>query len=53
MIELVGANGAVDSGDLSVEDIAGIFGSVEGFKSSEPAVRDERKEESTGDSYDF
>ena len=53
IVELVGANGAVDSGDLSVEDIAGIFGSVEGFKAGEPAVRDERKPESTGNDYDF
>ena len=53
VIELVSGNGSVDSGDLSVEDIAGIFGSVEGFKASEPAVRDERKPESTGEEYDF
>ena len=53
IIELVGANGAVDSGDLSVEDVAALFGSVDGFKASEPAVRDERKAEESGDSYDF
>ena len=53
VIELVSGNGSVDSGDLSVEDIAGIFGSVDGFKASEPAVRDERKSESTGEDYDF
>ena len=35
------ATASVDSGDLSVEDVAGIFGSVEGYKASEPAVRDE------------
>ena len=52
IVELVSGSGAVDSGDLSAEDVAGIFGSVEGFKSSSPAVRDGRpSEESAG--YDF
>ena len=53
VVELVSGNGSVDSGDLSVEDVASLFGAVPGFKASEPAVRDDRKEESTGDSYDF
>ena len=50
IVELSTGNGAVDSGDLSVEDVAAIFGSVEGFKQSEPQVR-----EATGESnqYDF
>lgn len=50
IVELATGNGAVDSGDLSVEDVAAIFGSVEGFKQSEPQVR-----EATGESnqYDF
>ena len=54
IVELASGNGAVDSGDLSVEDVAALFGSADGFKQSEPAVRDAR-EESTGDetSYDF
>ena len=53
VVELASGNGAVDSGDLSVEDIAGIFGSTDGYKSSDPVVRDERKEEVKGDDYDF
>jgi hypothetical protein len=52
IVELVAGSGAVDSGDLSAEDVAGIFGSVEGFKASSPAVRDARpSEDSAG--YDF
>lgn len=53
IIELVTGNGAVDSGDLSVEDVAGIFGAAEGFKQSAPAVRKAETEETEGDSYDF
>ena len=53
VVELVSGNGSVDSGDLSVDDIAGIFGSVDGFKASEPAVRDERQEETNTNDYDF
>ena len=53
IVELVTGNGAVDSGDLSVEDVAALFGSVDGFKASEPAVRDARPAEATEDSYDF
>ena len=53
IVELVTHSGAVDSGDLSVEDVAAMFGSVDGFKASEPAVRDARPAESTEDSYDF
>jgi hypothetical protein len=53
IVELVAGNGAVDSGDLSAEDVAGIFGAVEGFKASSPAVRDERPSEAVADAYDF
>ena len=53
IVELVTGNGAVDSGDLSVEDVASMFGSVDGFKASEPAVRDARPVASADDSYDF
>ena len=53
IVELVTGNGAVDSGDLSVEDVAAMFGSVEGFKADSPAVRDARPAATTEDSYDF
>lgn len=52
IVELATGSGAVDSGTLTADDIAGIFGEVEGFKASAPAVRDARPEgEATG--YDF
>ncbi len=54
IVELVTHGGAADSGDLSVDDIAGLFGKVEGFKGDEPAVRKADTEETTvTDSYDF
>lgn len=54
VIELATGNGAVDSGDLSVEDVASLFGKAEGFKQSEPAVRRAEPEEvAADDSYDF
>ena len=53
IVELVSDNGAVDSGDLSVEDVAAMFGSVDGFKADSPAVRDARPAATTEDSYDF
>ena len=53
IVELVTGNGAVDSGDLSVEDVAAMFGSVDGFKADSPAVRDARPADTTEDSYDF
>ena len=54
VIELVSGNGAVDSGDLSVEDVAAIFGSVEGFKADSPAVRKPAEAApAESDSYDF
>ena len=51
VIELVSGNGAVDSGDLSAEDVAGIFGKQEGFKASSPAPRDAREEDDADSSY--
>lgn len=49
VVELVTGTGAVDSGDLSVEDVAALFGKTKGFKQAEPAVR---KQEGKED-YDF
>ena len=51
IIELVTGNGAVDSGDLSAEDVSSMFGTVEGFKADSPAVRPAPV--ATEDSYDF
>ena len=53
IIELATGNGAVDSGSLSAEDVAGIFGTVEGFKASDPAVREAVAPANATDSYDF
>jgi hypothetical protein len=53
VVELATGGGAVDSGDLSVEDVAALFGEADGFKQSDPVVRDGRTEESSGESYDF
>ena len=52
IVELVTGNGAVDSGNLSVEDVAALFGSVDGFKADDPVVR---KDETvaTGNDYAF
>ena len=52
IVELVSGNGAVDSGDMSVEDVAAMFGKVDGFKADSPAVRPAAVA-STEDSYDF
>ena len=55
IVELVSGNGAVDSGDLSVDDVAAMFGKVEGYKASAPVVRDERpsEEPAAGNAWDF
>ncbi len=53
IVELVSGNGAVDSGDMSVADVAAMFGSVEGFKADSPAVRPAPAAASTEESYDF
>ena len=52
IVELATGNGAVDSGNLSVEEVAGMFGKVDGFKASDPAVRDARPAEKE-ETYDF
>ena len=53
IIELATGNGAVDSGDLSVDDVAALFGKADGYKASEPAVRKAEDTVGDGDSYDF
>lgn len=54
IVELVTGNGAVDSGDLSTEDVAAMFGEVQGFKQNDPAVRQvDATKETEADSYDF
>ena len=53
IVELVTGNGAVDSGDMSVEDVAAMFGSVEGFKADSPAVRPAPVSAEASDDYDF
>ena len=49
VVELASGNGAVDSGSLSADDVAEIFGTTEGFKVDQPAVR--KGEVDSG--YDF
>ncbi len=54
ILELATGNGAVDSGDLSVEDVAALFGSTDGFNQADPAVR--KAETPAGEdqaAYDF
>lgn len=51
VLELVSGNGAADSGDLSVEDVAALFGPAKGYKVSAPAVR--KAETTEEDGYDF
>ena len=54
IIELATGSGAVDSGDLSVEEVAGMFGAVKGFSQADPAVRQtEEPVAAAADSYDF
>lgn len=59
IVELVSGNGAVDSGTLTVDDVAAEFGCVDGFKQSDPTVRRAEAEEIAanctpeGTSYDF
>ena len=53
IIELATGNGAVDSGDLSVDDVNELFGKVDGFKASDPQVRKAEALVGDGDSYDF
>jgi len=53
IIELATGNGAVDSGDLSAEEVAGMFGAVKGYSQADPAVRQDEEPVAAGDSYDF
>ena len=54
IIELASGNGLVDSGDISAEDVAAIFGTTSGFKQSDPQVRKAEVEETEpAESYDF
>lgn len=53
IIELATGNGAVDSGDLSAEEVAGMFGTVKGYSQSDPAVRMAEIATGDGESYDF
>ena len=53
IIEIVTGNGAVDSGALSSDDIAEMFGKVDGFTQDEPAVRELVASAASEDSYDF
>jgi hypothetical protein len=53
IIELATGTGAVDSGNLSVDEVAALFGSTDGFSQSDPAVRQAEETTEAGDSYDF
>ena len=53
VVELATGNGAVDSGDLSAEDVASMFGTVAGYKQGEPMVRKAEAVVGDGESYDF
>ena len=55
IVELVTVGGAADSGSLTVEDVAGMFGKVEGFSQAAPAVRQVESTEPTeaASEYDF
>ena len=53
IIELATGNGAVDSGALSVDEVAGRFGVVKGYSQADPAVRKEEAVVGDGDAYDF
>lgn len=52
VLQLVTGNGAVDSGDLSADEVAALLGTGDGFKQSEPNVKDGRVE-SEEDAYEF
>ena len=53
IVELASGNGSVDSGDMSADDVAAIFGTASGFKQSDPSVRQADVAEESTDSYDF
>jgi hypothetical protein len=52
VLQLVTGNGAVDSGDLSSDEVAALLGTGDGFKQSEPNVKDGRTE-TEQDAYEF
>ena len=52
IVEMVSGNGASDSGDLSSDEVASMFGKVEGFSQSDPSVR-EADSTKGSESYDF
>lgn len=52
VLQLVTGNGAVDSGDLSADEVASLLGTGDGFKQSEPNVKDGRQDEQE-DAYEF
>ena len=53
IVELASGNGSVDSGDMSADDVAAIFGTASGFKQSDPSVRQAEVADEPTDSYDF
>lgn len=53
VIELQAMNGAADSGSLSTEDVLSMLGTTEGFKASEPQVRQADPEPVATGGYDF
>jgi hypothetical protein len=52
VLELVTGNGAVDSGDLSADEVAALLGGGDGYTQSEPNVKDGRPED-TAEAYEF
>jgi hypothetical protein len=52
VLQLVTGNGAVDSGDLSADQVAALLGTGDGYKQSEPNVTDGRSED-TAEAYEF
>ena len=53
IVELATGNGAVDSGSMSASDVASMFGTVEGYKADEPAVRPADGVVGDGQAYNF
>jgi hypothetical protein len=52
VLQLVTGNGAVDSGDLTADQVAALLGTGDGYKQSEPNVTDGRSDEQE-DAYEF
>lgn len=53
VIELQAMNGASDSGTLSTDDVVAMFGTTDGFKASEPQVKQTDTEPVAAGGYDF